>query len=454
MPGMSRPDITDPTNVRGSAVRRAQAELDGGPEAEARRRYGDGKAGFASGLPRSAARLFDCPAGAVGPLLRGGMTASGREDHELGKTKRKTKAKPKARAKAKTGATRATGKSATKRRSSPERSARLKVRTGGHRPSSRAAPEKTKKEKEKQDPRAEVAPLPPNEATPSGEGEGVSCRAAKSSDYYEVLGVRKDASHEEIRASFRRRAKKYHPDRNASRAKWAEQKIRLIIQAYDTLMDRDQRAAYDRKLRQELDPDEDAYRQSLRERMGDPHAEARLILEDLLNERGDEAIEVYERARQRTGDFDLGKYLDTRDYLDSLFLLGEEYERAGEWKMALELYHKVYDLERDSPTRFFLETLKERIRDIYCKKLARRSSPADAVEVYEKVLQLGIPKKTEAYIHKKIAEAFFRAGQHKKARAHLCKAFDLEPKLKGAQKICEKLGLDFRRERARAAAKA
>jgi curved DNA-binding protein CbpA len=275
--------------------------------------------------------------------------------------------------------------------------------------------------------------------------------AVRELDYYEVLGVRKDGSPEEIRASFRRLAKKYHPDRNAGRAKWAEQKIRVIIQAYDTLMDRDARAAYDRKLRQEQDPDEDAYRQSLRERIGDPYAEARLVLEDLLNERGDEAITVFERARDRLGDFDLSKYLDSRDYLDCLFLLGEEYERAGDWKQALDFYHKVYDLERDSPSRFFLETLKERIRDIYCKKLARRSTPLDAVDVYERVLSLGIPKKTEAYIHKKIAEAFFRASQFKKAKLHLSRAFTLEPKLKGAQKICEKLGLDIRKERSRAA---
>lgn len=275
---------------------------------------------------------------------------------------------------------------------------------------------------------------------------------ARTSDYYDILGVRRDATPEDIRQAFRRLAKKYHPDRNRSRAKWAEGKIRIIIQAYDTLMDRDLRTAYDRRLRQEMDPDEDTYRQSLRARAGDPHAESRLILEDLLHERGDEAIEVYERANAREDGFDIGKYLDPRDYLDCLFLLGEEYERSGNWKRALELYHKVYDLEREQPVRYFFETLKERIRDIYCKKLARRSGPLDAVEVYEKVLGLGIPKKTEAYIHKKIAESFFRAGQNKKAKNHLTKAFFLEPKLKGAQKICEKLGLDLHEERARVAA--
>jgi tetratricopeptide (TPR) repeat protein len=269
-------------------------------------------------------------------------------------------------------------------------------------------------------------------------------------NYYEVLNVRRDATSEDIRQAFRKLAKKYHPDLNADREKWADEKFCVIIQAYDTLMNRDLRTAYDRRLRQELDPNEDGYRQTLREKSGDPRADAKLILEDFLHERGEEALRLYESLCERDPSFDLGKYLDIKDYLDVLFLIGEEYERIGDWRKALEYYHKVYDLESVHHKRFFLDTLKERIRDIYCKKLARRSTPIDAVHIYEMVLELGIPKKTEAYIQKKIAEAFFRAGQDKKAKAHLAKAFALEPRLKGAQKICEKLGLDIRKVSARA----
>ena len=65
----------------------------------------------------------------------------------------------------------------------------------------------------------------------------------------------------------------------------------------------------------------------------------------------------------------------------------------------------------------------------------------EAVSVYQRVLALGIQKKTEAYIHKKIAESYFKASKMKKSKMHLEKAFSLEPKLKGAQKICQKLGV-------------
>ena len=94
--------------------------------------------------------------------------------------------------------------------------------------------------------------------------------------------------------------------------------------------------------------------------------------------------------------------------------------------------------------RYFLEEVKDRIRDIYCKRLARRSPPMDAIKIYNKVLGMRFPKKTEAYLHKKIAESYYKMTDLRQAREHLHKAFTLEPKLKGAQKICEKLAMEVK----------
>ncbi len=63
-------------------------------------------------------------------------------------------------------------------------------------------------------------------------------------DYYEVLGVSRDASSEEIRRAFRKLAFQYHPDRN--REDGAEQKFKEVNEAYEVLSDADKRAAYDR----------------------------------------------------------------------------------------------------------------------------------------------------------------------------------------------------------------
>ena len=65
-------------------------------------------------------------------------------------------------------------------------------------------------------------------------------------DYYEVLGVSKSASTDEIKKAYRRLAMKYHPDRNKGEDAESETKFKEAKEAYETLRDSDKRAAYDR----------------------------------------------------------------------------------------------------------------------------------------------------------------------------------------------------------------
>jgi molecular chaperone DnaJ len=64
-------------------------------------------------------------------------------------------------------------------------------------------------------------------------------------DYYEVLGVDKNASEDEIKKSYRKLAMKYHPDRNPG-DKEAEEKFKEAAEAYEVLSDTEKRTKYDR----------------------------------------------------------------------------------------------------------------------------------------------------------------------------------------------------------------
>ena len=68
---------------------------------------------------------------------------------------------------------------------------------------------------------------------------------AGKKDYYEVLGVTKNSTDDEIKKAYRKLARQYHPDLNRDDPKKAEEKMKEINEAYDVLKDKEKRAQYD-----------------------------------------------------------------------------------------------------------------------------------------------------------------------------------------------------------------
>src|SRR5579883_2858429 len=68
--------------------------------------------------------------------------------------------------------------------------------------------------------------------------------AANKRDYYEVLGISRNATEDEVKRAFRRLAKQYHPDANKEQG--AEARFVEVNEAYEVLSDPQKRAAYDR----------------------------------------------------------------------------------------------------------------------------------------------------------------------------------------------------------------
>ncbi len=73
-------------------------------------------------------------------------------------------------------------------------------------------------------------------------------------DYYEILGIPKSASDDQIKQAYRSLAKKHHPDMNRDNPKAAEEKFKELSEAYEVLMDKQKRANYDQYGHAGVDP--------------------------------------------------------------------------------------------------------------------------------------------------------------------------------------------------------
>ncbi len=262
-------------------------------------------------------------------------------------------------------------------------------------------------------------------------------------NYYDILEIHQEVSTEEIKRSFRTLIKKYHPDIHGQNKLWAESKTKVIIQAYKTLSDSATRERYDRLYSHHLQNSRTRRHKKKEDTQTEDkgiHARVRLIFDDLLNGHARSAIENYERLLKDHADVEFFLHLKHRDYIDCKFLLAEAYEKFGQHEVAIEFYEFIYERGKDTHhSRHLAAEIKERIRNIYCRKLTRSAPPEKALGYYEKVLKLKLNKNENAFIYKKMAECYIKLKEYENALMHLKTALSLKPNLQGLNKIKTKL---------------
>jgi len=262
--------------------------------------------------------------------------------------------------------------------------------------------------------------------------------ATGGTTHYETLRVPETATRAEIQSSFRRLVKIYHPDKNPRRTAWAESKMRELLEAYRILSDDRLRFVYDRRIgagRGGM-----TFVERMRRRKYDLGAQSQLVLHYLLEGELDEAVALHEELVLGSVRFSLGEHLDERDYLDSLFLLGEAYEGRRQWRTALRFYREAYEHERNGRRkRYFFDELKDRLRVLYSQRLVQGLAPEDALKNYGRALELCIENREAALIYKKIATLQSRLGQRDEAMEALEKAKSLCPNMKTIDVLRKKI---------------
>ncbi|HNY21353.1 MAG TPA: J domain-containing protein [Treponemataceae bacterium] len=265
-------------------------------------------------------------------------------------------------------------------------------------------------------------------------------------DCYSLLGVKPSASAAEIKRAFRAKAKGLHPDipENANSVD-AEERMRALILAYETLSDPGRRAEFDSTYAQfRSRPGNETggfnYRLWLLART-DSESRAKLIFFDLLHELEEEAVREYGERRSAPGSFNLADYFDREDFMDCGFILAEELSFRGDFYESFLLVAEVIRLERAKPyfRHFFPEVL------IMARDLVRNGIPGSVpdelvLDCMETALELGLGKRDDAFALKTMAAAYERLGDMYTARLCLAEALRLDPKMNGVRELKRKIG--------------
>ena len=264
-------------------------------------------------------------------------------------------------------------------------------------------------------------------------------------DYYRILEVDRQATTEAIKQAFRKLAKRYHPDKNPGREKFAEQMFRRISLAYEILRDPQQKQKYDLTLNA-VDRDQQfksAYLENLRKAKR-RQQRYELMFQELLNRNDEAGIRIYEQLQREDKKFRIDDFLSYGDSRDCEFLIAEAYHTLGEHQTAMRIYESLILYEKRRPFfHHFIDEIKDRLKQIYFYYLTHPQRLEDISTDLEKLRALNLSKRDTAWIYKKLAELYFDTNWLVQAKQMLKMAFELYPRLAGAKRICKQLGMEY-----------
>ncbi len=280
-------------------------------------------------------------------------------------------------------------------------------------------------------------------------------------DYYQILEIKRDATAREIKIAFRKLAKRYHPDKNPERTVFAEKMFREVCNAYNTLHDKKQKSDYDRTLQaiERQKKSHEIYLDRLN-KLNQTYAKLELLLHALLHHKYETGISMYEQlqhhSQERGKEWRIDDFLSYEESRDCEFLIAEAYQKLGfsngdqssvldrhrKIEQAMLLYESLLSAESKRPCfKHFIREVKERLKFIYLYHFTLEGYDQTCQIPLAKIRELKLSKRETAWMYKKIAEFYVEIDQFREARTILKMAFELQPRLTGAKKICKILNM-------------
>ena len=240
-------------------------------------------------------------------------------------------------------------------------------------------------------------------------------------DFYEVLGVRENASLAEIKKAYRKKVKDLHPDLIGDVSQ--KDKFDEVVKAYRVLSDARQRSIFDESFfirikKQNKNYESFDYYKWLSARE-DEESRAKLIFFTLMHQREDEAVSEFKKMQMNHSDFSLKKWFTREDFMDYGYILAEELVIRGEYYDAFLLLEQIIKMEYSySYFYIFFPEVIDFTLTILKKNIDRVIPDELALDVYERALDLNLGRVNDRFFLKKMGEEYERLGD--KETANIC----------------------------------
>lgn len=264
--------------------------------------------------------------------------------------------------------------------------------------------------------------------------------------YFKILELNPTSDVDLIKIAYKKVASKYHPDKNLQNKQWAEEKFKLVSEAYRLIIDQFQspitsefegaEAFYSSENFKYYESQIPNYWRSI-QNSNNPNEKIILLLHELETENYKEGLRLYDRMVDEMVYIDPLSLLESNNYFDACFLLAEALEKDRRYLKALDYFTIYYQHIRIFlHKRDFAEELKGRIVKICKGKVCKLKSKSEIIHYHLRMLsQISFTNKERAKILKELVLLHLENNELDNAIEAYNEAKKLDPKLNGLKHV-------------------
>lgn len=264
--------------------------------------------------------------------------------------------------------------------------------------------------------------------------------------YFKIIEIKPTQDYGLIKTAYKKLASKYHPDKNLQNKHWAEEKFKLVSEAYRLIMKHlnsntnfefeNANSIYHPDKQRSYESQIPNYWDTIRNSQN-PADQINLILHELETENSKEGLRLFDQLTNEMFGIDPLSLLDQNNYFDACFLIAEALEKDRRYIKAASYYSIYYQHIRiQLHQRAFAQELKEKIVKLYKSKICKTTSKKEDIKYFLIMLdQISFNHKEKAKLLMDLAKLYIANEENDQAILVLKEAQKLDPTLKGVDKL-------------------